>query len=152
MMPICISNLTVIGSDNGLLPGRHQAIICTNAGILLTGTLGTNFIEILSEILTFSLKKMHLKMSSVKWWPFCLGLNVLTALNYLNVCHQFAYQRKCVHTAVSINMSNMYHYVNPNCVLGIRAFSFDNWVISPGLKFQHISTDWKHNKTIWNVW
>ena len=24
-----------------------------------------------------SLKKMHLKMSSVKWRPFCLGLNVL---------------------------------------------------------------------------
>ena len=31
-MHICISNLTIIGSDNGLLPGRRQAIIGTNAG------------------------------------------------------------------------------------------------------------------------
>ena len=38
---LCVSNLTTIGSDNGLLPGRHQAIIWTNAGILLTGPLET---------------------------------------------------------------------------------------------------------------
>ena len=34
------------------MDGRHQAITCTNAGILLIGALGTNFSEILSEILT----------------------------------------------------------------------------------------------------
>ena len=34
---ICISKLTIIGSDNGLSPGRRQAIIWTNAGILLIG-------------------------------------------------------------------------------------------------------------------
>ena len=32
---ICVSNLSTIGSDNGLLPGQYQAIIHTNAGILL---------------------------------------------------------------------------------------------------------------------
>ena len=74
---ICVSKLTIIGSDNGFLPGRRQAIIWTNAGILLIWTLGTNFSEILSEIHAFSFKKMHLKMSSAKWRPFCLGLNVL---------------------------------------------------------------------------
>ena len=31
---ICVSKLTIIGSDNGLSPGRRQAIIWTNAGIL----------------------------------------------------------------------------------------------------------------------
>ena len=36
---ICVSKLTTIGSDNGLSPGRRQAIILTNAGILLTGPL-----------------------------------------------------------------------------------------------------------------
>ena len=30
-----ISKLTTIGSDDGLSPGWHQAIIRTNAGILL---------------------------------------------------------------------------------------------------------------------
>ena len=72
-------NYTIIGSDNGLSPGRRQAIIWTNAGILLIWPLGTNFSEVLIAIHTFLSKKMHLKMSSVKWRPFCLGLNVLTS-------------------------------------------------------------------------
>ena len=55
---ICVGNLAIIGSDNGLSPGRRQAIIWTNAGISLIGPLGTNFSEILIEILTFSFKKM----------------------------------------------------------------------------------------------
>ena len=41
MTYICVGKLTIIGSDNGLSPGRRQAIIWTNAGILLIGTLGT---------------------------------------------------------------------------------------------------------------
>ena len=53
---ICVSNLTIIGSDNGLSPGRRQAIIWTNAGILLIGPFGTNFSEILIEICKFYLK------------------------------------------------------------------------------------------------
>ena len=76
---ICDSKQTIIGSDNGLSPGRLQAIIWTNAGILLIRTLGTNFSEILIEIRIFSLKKMGLKVSSAKWRPFCLGLNELMA-------------------------------------------------------------------------
>ena len=43
---ICVGNLTIIGSDNGLSPGRRQAIIWANAGILLIWPLGTNFYEI----------------------------------------------------------------------------------------------------------
>ena len=73
---ICISKLTIIGSDNGLSPGWRQAIIWTNAGILLIGPLGTNFNGTSNEIHTFSFKKIHLKLSSGKWRPFCLGLNV----------------------------------------------------------------------------
>ena len=59
---VCVSKLTIIGSDNGLSPGRRQAIIWTNAGILLIRPLGTNFSEIL--IYTISFKKIHLKMWS----------------------------------------------------------------------------------------
>ena len=74
---ICVSKLTIIGSDNSLSPGRHQAIIWTNAGILLIGPLGANFSEISSETHIFSFKKKHFKMSSGNWQPSCLGLNVL---------------------------------------------------------------------------
>ena len=77
------SDLTIIGSDNRLPPGRRQTIIWTNAGILLIGPLGTNFSEILAEIITFSFKKMYFKVSFAKWRPFCLGLNVKT---WMNIC------------------------------------------------------------------
>ena len=82
---ICVSKLTIIGSDNGLSPGQRQAIIWTKAGILLIGLLGTNFIEILTGIQKVSFKKMHLKMSSAKWHPFCPGLNVLNVHSLLGV-------------------------------------------------------------------
>ena len=80
---MCIGKLTIIASDNGLSPERRQAIIWTNAGILLIGPLGTNFNEILIKIHTFSCKKMHLKMSSAKWHPFCLCPNVLNKWIYI---------------------------------------------------------------------
>ena len=77
---ICVGNRTIIGSDNDLSPDRRQAIISTNAGILLNGPLEANFSEILIKIHTFSFKKMYLKMSSGKWRSFCLGLNVLMGI------------------------------------------------------------------------
>ena len=61
---ICVGKLTIIGSDNGLSPDRRQAIIWTNAGILLIGPLETNFSEILIEILTFHSRKCG--------WKCCL--------------------------------------------------------------------------------
>ena len=87
---ICVGNLTIIASYNGLSPDRRQAIIWTNAEILLIGPLGINFNEILIGIHTFSFKKIPLKMSSAKWRPFCLVLNVLNhiCLGYL---HHIAY-------------------------------------------------------------
>ena len=79
MTHIGISELTDIGSDNGLLPSGSQAIIWNNAGINLIGQLGTNFSENLAKIYTFSFKKMDFKMSSAKWQPFCFDLNMLTS-------------------------------------------------------------------------
>ena len=74
---ICVDNLIMIGSDNGLSPGWRQAIFWTSAGILLIGPLGTTFSETSTGIQAFSFKRMHLKMSSAKWRLFRLGLNVL---------------------------------------------------------------------------
>ena len=75
---ICVSKLTIIGPENGLSPEWCQAIIWTNAGILLIAPLRTNFSKILIKIFyMFSFNKMHLKTSSEKWQPFCPGLNEL---------------------------------------------------------------------------
>ena len=49
--------LTIIGLDNGLSPGRRQAIIWTNARVLLIQTLGTSFSEILRENQIFHIRK-----------------------------------------------------------------------------------------------
>ena len=82
-MHICIGKLTIVGADNGLLPSRRQAIIWTNAGMLLIRPLEANFNGILIEIHIFSFKRMHLKCSSGKWRPFSPGLNVLTCFTYM---------------------------------------------------------------------
>ena len=79
VMHICISKLTIIGSDNGLSLGWCHAIIWTDAGILSIGPLETNFGEILINIHTFSLNQMHLKISG-KWRPCCLSLSVFILL------------------------------------------------------------------------
>ena len=82
---LCVAYLTIIASDNGLSPSRRQAIIWTNARILLIRPVETNFSEILIEIHTFSFKKMHLMMSSAKRRSFCLGLNVLRCRMYNDI-------------------------------------------------------------------
>ena len=107
---ICVSNLTFIGSDNGLSPDRRQAIIWTNAGLLLIGPLGTNFSEILIEILTFSFKKMGLKVSSAKRRPFCLGLNVLSRPWHesMKVCPSLHTQTEWYFSSLYIFMSFTY--------------------------------------------
>ena len=79
---ISVGNLTIIGSDNGLSPDRRQAIIWTNARLLSIAPLRIYFNENLIEIQQFSLKKTHVKLSSAKWRPSCLGLNVLNNVRY----------------------------------------------------------------------
>ena len=80
MMLICVGKLSIIGSDNGVVPGRRQAIVWINDGVFVIGLLGTNFGEIWIGIQTFSIKEVQLKMLSSKWHPFCLGLNELKCL------------------------------------------------------------------------
>ena len=92
---------------------RRQAIIWTNAGILLNGPWGTNFSEILIGIQTFSFKKMHLKMSSAIWRPFCLGLNVLIFVSlrllyqlektYITTISQ-SYLKRCLFDFISMSL------------------------------------------------
>ena len=102
---ICVGNLTIIGSDNCLSPGRRHAIIWTDAGILLTGP--SKEISMKSYISfkkiwkcpliarfmgpTWGQHEAHLGPTRPRWapWtllsgssgrcrPFCLGLHVLT--------------------------------------------------------------------------
>ena len=67
---ICVSKLSIIGSDSVFSPGRSQAIIWTKTGQLSIGPLGTSFGEISNSILTSSFKTMRFKMSSATWRRF----------------------------------------------------------------------------------
>ena len=71
----CVSKPTIIGRDNGLSPGRRQAIIWTNTGIMLIVSVGTNSGEILIKILTVSLKKKRFKR------VVCEVVTILTTLS-----------------------------------------------------------------------
>ena len=68
-------NEAIIGLDTDLLPGRCQAIIWTNDGLLSIGRLQTYFSEILIKI---HWRKCIWKCCLQKGRPSCLGLNVLT--------------------------------------------------------------------------
>ena len=78
MTHIYVSELTTMGSDYGLSPGKRQVIIWTNAGVLVIGHLVRNFSEMVIRIHTFLFKKILLKMSSGKRPPSYLGFNVLS--------------------------------------------------------------------------
>ena len=81
---ICVGKLTIIGSDNGLSPGRRQAKIWTNAEILLIGPLGTNFSEILIALFhsrnciwKYRLRNgVHFVSASMCWGTCCILLTV----------------------------------------------------------------------------
>ena len=73
----CVGTQTIIGSNNGFSPGPRQAIMWTNAGILLIRNLKTNLNEIWSENKTFSSNKLLLIVLSAKWSQICIDLNVL---------------------------------------------------------------------------
>ena len=76
--PIWVSKLTIIALDNGLEPGRRQAIIWTNAGILLIGPLRANFSEILIQMQTYifiqrnAVENVVRKLASILSRPQCV--------------------------------------------------------------------------------
>ena len=128
MTQICVSKLTIIASDNGLSPGRRQAIIWTIAGILLIRTLEKKFSEILSEIHTFWFIKMHLKMSSAKCQQFYLGLNVLMRIH----------TRQCLYTPIiKYQWWCVTQYLfNPHILwIGVDCLGISNWC-----KLRHVWT------------
>ena len=131
---ICVSNLPNIGQDNGLSPGWRLAIIWTNTEILLIWTLATNFSEILSEINTFSFKKMRLNMSSAKSRPFCLGPNVLKGV-WSNIKHRSPLLSHKRQKAVQ-DIWEIHYKKYVNCLVFLWAntkFLISYWIILPSL-------------------
>ena len=100
MTHIFVSELTIIGSDNNLSPDRRQAIIRTNAGILLIRTLGTQFqwnLNLNSYIFIQENAFENVwKMASILSQPQCVNTCTSSATPYkymqlLWLCLQMAY-------------------------------------------------------------
>ena len=107
MTHVCISKLTINGSDNGLSPSWHQAIIWTNAETLLIGPLETNVSEILIKIYIFSLNKNALRMSSGNWKSPCFSLNVLV-LHEISCCTEAIYNN-IFFVIIEIKLKSHFH-------------------------------------------
>ena len=95
-------NWASIGSDNGLSPGRRQAITCTNADLLSVGPVGTNFSEIWIEIYSFWFKKCIWKCCLKKWRPFRISFNVLMYYDAV-VCFIYRPILECRHVSCLFN-------------------------------------------------
>ena len=107
MTHICVVNLTIIGSDNGLSPGRRQAITWSNVGTLLIGPLGTNFSEMLIEIHTFSFpdnlfENVIRKMAAILSRPRCV--NTLRPRQYGRHFPDDIFKCICLNENVSISL------------------------------------------------
>ena len=90
--------ICLVGSDNGLAPIWCQAITWTNDDSSI-GPLGTQFSEIWIKVWRFSFNKIHLKMLSAEWQPFCSIWNVLM------ICHWSAWLCESYWVAAGIHYS-----------------------------------------------
>ena len=73
----CVSKLTIIGSDNGLSPRRHQAIIWINAGILKLDPWEQISVKFQSQLKHFhlenALENVVCEMASILSRPQCVN-------------------------------------------------------------------------------
>ena len=132
LVPIYASvNRVSICSGNTVSPIRRHAIIWTNAGLL---SIETNLSEILIGIYIFSFTKMHLKIASGKWWPFCLGLNVLSVL-----CGWWCVSRSGMKGS---EYFKMFHFKCP--------YSIPPFIVMPWLQFRNRNIK-ENRKKLWNI-
>ena len=109
VMHICVSKLNIIASDNGLSPGQHQAIIWTNAGILLIKPSGTNFSEILIRIQIFSFTKNVLENVVCKMaFILCRSQCVKSSVSMVFIDLDNALSNYWIHN----NRTNIFHFKN----------------------------------------
>ena len=83
---ICGNKLNIIDSDNSLVALPAPSRYLNQWRDAVNWTIMKKFNEIFIQMYTFSFKKIHLKIASGKWWPFCLGLNVIEQQQYPLLC------------------------------------------------------------------
>ena len=107
-----VSKLTIIASDNGLAPDRHQTIMWTNAGRLVTGEFPsrrpvTRSFDVFCDLRLHKLLSKHsrgwwFETPSRSWWRHCNGkrvsYNIRLATRHISQePHATAFLLMCVH-------------------------------------------------------
>ena len=125
MTHICVCNVTIIGSDNGLSPGRRQAIIWTNVGILLIGPLGLNSNEIFNRNRIFFIWKYLLENGNFWSWPQCVNSE------YCNICDGYGAKRFCYVPHVNMCVSHIVlkHSMTNDYIPQVMIFSKWNFML-----------------------
>ena len=134
-MHICVGKHTIIGPDNGLSPSQCQAIIWTNAGILLVGPLGTNFSDILIGNSYIFIQENPFengvwKMASILSWPQCVGKK-LSCLRVKLPWHGHLWSQKIC--AVGAQLSCVYHHIESvhfMTVLHVYGLTLHCWIVA----------------------
>ena len=134
--PYISLNWVIIGSRNGLSTFRRQAITCTNFSLSI-GTLGTKFSAIPIEIKTFSLTKLHLKMSSAK-----MGI-ILPQPQCINTSRLIFGSRH--HNSLKTNWKSQYARWNRlrGCIKLIRLGAL-KWYLILVINTFHVASNVKH--------
>ena len=83
MICICVSKLTIVGSDKRLLAWTSPSHYLNQCWDIVNWTRRNKLQRNINKFHTFSSMKMHMKMLFGKWRPFCLGLNELTCLQLM---------------------------------------------------------------------
>ena len=116
---------------------------------MLIRTFGTNFRETVIEIHTFSFKKKHLKMSSGKWRPFFLGLNVLMHWRHCSVALNHKYTLWKMHMILLRSVWLWFHYQFIVNLHDIFLFILQGYLNSSGAIVWFPQCQWSNPWSIW---
>ena len=103
----------------------------TNSGLLSIGPLGTEFSEICIKIKNVTFMKMHLKIPSAKWLPFCSGNDELFSMLWHR---QAIFQSKVVFLELNANKVE-------TCVSSYFPVIYVDVIIYPWPKFNIVSVN-----------
>ena len=133
-----VSKLTIIGSDNGLSPGRRRSIVCTSTGILLIRTQRTNISEILIKFRHFHSRK---RIRNCEMAAICIGLDVIMYNKAVYILHEMCLTLGIeMHFYLTTHHFGFYSVIPSSCCFQLIHHDYINHVFW-GYIFTRLSDD-----------
>ena len=105
-----VNHWTIIGSENGVSPVWHQAIIWTAVGLLSIKSFEANFSEIFRKIQTFTLDKIYFKMSAISSQLQWIYLKIFSTPHLAHYTLHTVYIpcKGCIENQIGWTVTNLY--------------------------------------------